>query len=182
MGRSAERGIQVGGPRRLPSDVGSPHVEGQCALPRGGGLTEQVWGQNQRSALDLYVCVCVKPQRGERHRLAPKHGPEPSPPGCLVTHTQQNFPPGRASPPEHRERRPERRRPLPGRRDDLRRARTDVAPAQGPTLRRRLYVITCATPRRAAWGLLFRKVQEWDRQGRCPWPSWQKVPLVSKSC
>lgn len=36
VGRSAERCIQVGGPGGLPSDVGSPHVEGQCALSRSG--------------------------------------------------------------------------------------------------------------------------------------------------
>lgn len=131
---AASKSVVPGG---CPLTWGPPTWKDSVPFPEVGRTDGAGVGAEPKLRLNLYVCVCVKPQKGERHRIAPKHGPKPSLPGFLFMHTQNNFPQGRASPPEHRERRPERRRPLPGSRDDLRRARTDVAPAQGHTLRRR---------------------------------------------
>lgn len=147
---AASKSVVPGG---CPLKWGPPR-EGQGALSRGG---EQAWGHNQSSVLNLYVCVCVKPQKGERHRIAPNMAQSPPFQGfCSRTH-RITSPPGRASPPEHRERRPERRRPLPG--SPTTRQNRRCACAGGTRCAGGLYVITSATPRRTACDLLFGKVQ-----------------------
>lgn len=181
VGRSAERGIQVGGPGRLHSGCGVPHVEGQCALSRGGRTDGAGAGAEPKLRFGPLRLRVGQASKRRETSTSPQTWPEPSPPGFGHAHTAEL--PSRPGQSSRAPRAPARAAATTARQPRRPTTRQDRRCAcVGAHAATAAYVITCATPRRTACGLLFRKVQEWDRQGRCPWPSWQKVPLVSKSC
>lgn len=158
-------------PGALRSDAG-PHVPGR-APPAG----REGWGAG-RAEPELRAEPL--PGRGRWAAAQPRTAPWSAP--CRLR-ARLRFPrrSGRSS---RAPRAPARAAAaaLPAAATCLRRAGTDAAPAQGPHAAPAADVIPGATPRGTAWGLLLGQARRRDRLGRCPWPSWQKVPLVSKSC
>lgn len=88
------RGRSRAGPgtRTAALGRGPPRGRTACRFPTRAGLKEQVWGQNQCSALNLYICP-----KEERRRSALKQALTPFLPGFGRVHPARRLPVGSVS-------------------------------------------------------------------------------------